>query len=117
VDQVRRRLRDLRDAGVDQTVFIMQHGKTKHEHICESLELFAREIMPEFLDEHEARQARKMKELDPYIEKAFERAGGRRNLRPPDDEIQDVVAVNYIAKYKPDEAVLGSKIVKKEAAR
>jgi len=50
--------------------------------------------------------------MEPFIEKAFERIGGRRNLRPADDEIQDVVAVNYIAKYKPDEAVLGSKIAK-----
>jgi hypothetical protein len=33
-----------------------QAGKNTHEHICESLELFAREVMPEFhahIPEHE----------------------------------------------------------------
>ena len=33
---------------MDQTVFIQQGGKNRHEHICESLELFAGEVMPEF---------------------------------------------------------------------
>ena len=33
-----------------------QAGKNSHEHICESLELFAKEVMPEFKHdpEHEA---------------------------------------------------------------
>ena len=48
VQQVRQRLRDLEDAGVDEVTFIMQMGDNKHEHICESLELFARKILPEF---------------------------------------------------------------------
>lgn len=108
VEQVRQRLRDLRDAGVDQVTFIQQMGKNKHEHICEALELFAKEIMPEFQDEHEKLEAKKMQELEPYIEKAFERIGGRKPIRLPDDQIEDVVAQNYIAKYdKKDEAVLG----------
>ena len=46
VEQVRRRLCDLRDAGVDEVTFIMQMGNNRHEHICESLELFALEILP-----------------------------------------------------------------------
>lgn len=108
VEQVRQRLRDLRDAGVDQVTFIQQMGNNKHEHICEALELFAKEIMPEFKDEHEAREAKKMAELEPYIEKAFERIGGRKITRVPDDQITDVTAHNYIAKYGKDEAVLGS---------
>jgi alkanesulfonate monooxygenase SsuD/methylene tetrahydromethanopterin reductase-like flavin-dependent oxidoreductase (luciferase family) len=108
VDQVRQRLRDLRDAGVDQVTFIQQMGKNKHEHICEALELFAREILPEFQDEHEAREAKKMAALEPYVEKAFERIGGRKVTEVPDDQIDDVTAHNYIAKYSKDEAVLGS---------
>ena len=36
-------------AGVDQVIFLAQAGRTKHEHICESLELFARDVMPEFV--------------------------------------------------------------------
>ena len=29
-------------------ILLNQAGKNTHEHICESLELFAREVMPEF---------------------------------------------------------------------
>ena len=52
---------------------IQQGGNNRHDHICESLELFARDVMPEFKERDAARQARKMKELAPYIEAAFER--------------------------------------------
>jgi len=40
-DHVRDNLRAFEEAGVDQTVFIQQGGHNRHEHICESLELFA----------------------------------------------------------------------------
>jgi hypothetical protein len=72
-------LREFQAAGVDQTIFIQQGGKNRHEHICESLELFAREVMPEFKERDAAQQARKMKELEPYIEAAFE----RKKAMPP----------------------------------
>lgn len=42
------RLRQFRDANVDQVILLNQAGKTSHQDICESLELFAREVMPEF---------------------------------------------------------------------
>ena len=32
----------------------MQAGKNRHEHICESLELFGREVLPEFKDRDDA---------------------------------------------------------------
>lgn len=108
VEQVRQRLRDLRDAGVDEVTFIMQMGDNRHEHICESLELFAREILPEFQDEHELLIARKSKGLEPFVEKAFERIGGPKVTHVPDDEIEEVFAVNYIAKYAKEQSVLGS---------
>jgi len=66
-------LRQFEANGVDQTIFIQQGGNNRHEHICESLELFARDVMPEFKERDAARQARKMEELAPYIEAAFER--------------------------------------------
>jgi hypothetical protein len=33
---------------VDQIILLNQASKNSHPHICESLELFAREVMPEF---------------------------------------------------------------------
>ena len=109
VESVRQRLRDLCNAGIDEVTFIMQMGDNKHEHICESLELFARDILPEFKDEHDALVTTKDAELAPYIEKAFDRIGGRKETHIPDDEIDDVFAVNYIAKYGKEASVLGSK--------
>ena len=32
----------------------MQAGKNRHEHICEALELFGREVLPEFKERDEA---------------------------------------------------------------
>src|SRR6202012_3770024 len=47
-ETIRRRLRQFEDAHVDQVILLNQAGKTSHEDICESLDLFAREVMPEF---------------------------------------------------------------------
>ena len=72
-------LRPSRTAGVDQTVFIQQGGKNRHEHICESLELFAAAVMPEFKEREAERAARKAEALAPYVEAAFAR---KRALAP-----------------------------------
>ena len=44
-------------AGVDQVMFVMQAGRNRHEHICESIELFAREVLPRFADGRERRSS------------------------------------------------------------
>lgn len=71
--QVRETLREMSESGVDQVVFIQQAGRNRHEHICESLDLFAREVMPEFKEKEALRLQRKAEELAPYIEAAMER--------------------------------------------
>ena len=50
-DELRAHLRKFAGAGVDQVAFIQQGGRNKHEHICEALELFARDVMPEFKEQ------------------------------------------------------------------
>jgi alkanesulfonate monooxygenase SsuD/methylene tetrahydromethanopterin reductase-like flavin-dependent oxidoreductase (luciferase family) len=72
-------------AGVDQTIFIQQGGKNRHDHICEALELFATEVMPRFHDGEEARERRKREALAPYVEAALARKERLRALA--DDEI------------------------------
>jgi len=47
-DTIRERLNELKEANVDQVILLNQAGKNSHEDICSSLELFAREVMPEF---------------------------------------------------------------------
>ena len=47
-DELREHLRIFSECGVDQSVFIQQAGNNRHDHICDSLEIFARDVMPEF---------------------------------------------------------------------
>jgi luciferase family oxidoreductase group 1 len=47
-ETIRRRLREFEATGVDQVILLAQAGRTAHADICASLELFAREVMPEF---------------------------------------------------------------------
>src|SRR5690606_20894444 len=55
-EQIRTLLRGYEEVGIDQVIFVSQAGRNRHEHICESLELFAREVMPEFAERHEAHE-------------------------------------------------------------
>ena len=57
-DQIREFLRRYEEAGVDQLIFVMQAGKNRHEHIMESLELFGREVLPEFEERDDAQVGR-----------------------------------------------------------
>jgi hypothetical protein len=84
-DDLRRHLRKFEDSGVDQVTFIQQAGMNRHEHICEALELFARDVLPEFKEREEARVRRKDEELAPFIEAALARKPPLRHLA--DDEI------------------------------
>ncbi len=51
-DTIRKKLRKFQASNIDQVVLLNQAGKNTHEHICESLELFAKEVMPEFQAAH-----------------------------------------------------------------
>jgi alkanesulfonate monooxygenase SsuD/methylene tetrahydromethanopterin reductase-like flavin-dependent oxidoreductase (luciferase family) len=72
-DQIREYLRRYEDAGVDQIIFVSQAGKNRHEHIMESLELFGREVLPEFMEREARDRPAKDKELAPVIEAAMAR--------------------------------------------
>ena len=60
-------------AGVDVAVFAVQAGHNRHEHICESLELFAKEVMPQFAERAAAREADKRSRLACAMEQALAR--------------------------------------------
>ncbi|RPA67587.1 LLM class flavin-dependent oxidoreductase [Cyclobacteriaceae bacterium YHN15] len=60
----------LEDAGVDQLILLQQCGAYKHEDICESLKLFAAEVLPQFKEREEKREKIKEQEMKPYIEAA-----------------------------------------------
>ncbi len=48
VETLQRKLRKFEASNVDQVILLNQAGNNTHEDICASLELFAREVMPEF---------------------------------------------------------------------
>ena len=87
---MRKHLEVFQDSGVDQVIFLQQAGRNRHDHICESLELFAAEVMPEFKAEAAAREARKAEELAPYIAAALKRKSWMKPLA--DHEIPVVKA-------------------------
>ena len=73
-DQVREHLEIMEDAGVDQVVFIQQAGANRHEDICESLELFAERVLPDF----KVRDAGHVAKKNERLAEATQRAEGRK---------------------------------------
>ena len=83
-DQIRVLLQGYEEAGVDQVIFVSQSGNNRHEHICESLELFAEQVMPEFHEREDAREKGKAERLAPAVEAALAR---RAPARPAPDYV------------------------------
>jgi alkanesulfonate monooxygenase SsuD/methylene tetrahydromethanopterin reductase-like flavin-dependent oxidoreductase (luciferase family)/putative sterol carrier protein len=93
-EQVRDLLRRYERAGVDQVLFVMQAGRTRHEHICEALELFGAEVAPEFAARADAADAARAERLGPAIEAALAR-------RAPARVLADVAPVAPLASGPP----------------
>jgi alkanesulfonate monooxygenase SsuD/methylene tetrahydromethanopterin reductase-like flavin-dependent oxidoreductase (luciferase family) len=72
-DQVREQFERYEKIGMDQVIFVQQVGNNKHEHVCEALELFARDLLPAFKARDAIRQREKAEELAPYIAAALAR--------------------------------------------
>jgi alkanesulfonate monooxygenase SsuD/methylene tetrahydromethanopterin reductase-like flavin-dependent oxidoreductase (luciferase family) len=83
-DDMRRHLQGFADNGIDQVIFLQQAGRNRHDHICESLELFAAEVMPEFRARAAAREARKAEELAPFVAAALKRKSWMKPLADHD---------------------------------
>jgi len=65
---LRRKLAKFETSHIDQVILLNQAGKNSHEHICESLELFAKEVMPEFQGHYSTQEAWKAKVMNREIE-------------------------------------------------
>jgi alkanesulfonate monooxygenase SsuD/methylene tetrahydromethanopterin reductase-like flavin-dependent oxidoreductase (luciferase family) len=74
--QIRDLVRRYAAAGVDQLIFVSQAGRNRHQDICESLELFGAEVLPEFAEGAEAVEAAKAARLADPVAAALAR-------RPP----------------------------------
>ncbi len=67
-ETLRRKLRKFEKSNIDQVILLNQAGRNTHEDICASLELFAREVMPEFHGREDEHQAWKRAVLDRELE-------------------------------------------------
>ena len=67
-DTLRRKLKKFEESNVDQVILLNQAGNNKHTDIVDSLELFAREVMPEFHAREPEHQAWKSAVLAGEIE-------------------------------------------------
>lgn len=87
-EQLTRHIEEFEEVGVDQIIFLQQGGKNRHEHICESLELFGAEVLPRFEEGRARREAEKAEALEPYLEQALRR---KRWMAPLAEEDVPVV--------------------------
>ncbi len=78
--QVRELIGRYERAGVDELMLCVQTGKTTHNDIMESLELFAAEVMPEFVGRRPARAEAKRKLLGDAPRRALARRAARRTV-------------------------------------
>ena len=90
-DDIRQHIQGFQAAGVDQVIFLQQAGRNQNDHIRQSLELFAAEVMPEFKAVVAEREAKKAAELAPYLEAAM---GRKRWMAPLADADIPVVAAS-----------------------
>jgi len=92
-DDMRSHMAAFQDAGIDQVIFLQQAGRNRHEHIVESLELFARNVMPQFRIGAAEREQRKAAKLAPYIAAAM---GRKRWMAPLADGDIPVVKASVV---------------------
>jgi alkanesulfonate monooxygenase SsuD/methylene tetrahydromethanopterin reductase-like flavin-dependent oxidoreductase (luciferase family)/putative sterol carrier protein len=80
--QVRDLIERYERVGVDQVIFVQQAGRNRHEDICESIELFGKEVLPHFTDGREEREAAKRERLAEACERALARREPARTADP-----------------------------------
>jgi alkanesulfonate monooxygenase SsuD/methylene tetrahydromethanopterin reductase-like flavin-dependent oxidoreductase (luciferase family) len=95
-------------AGVDQVMFVLQAGKNRHDHICESIELFATQVLPRFADGRDEREAAKAERLAEPVQRALARRAGPRSLPAPYpvDEDAEVGAASGTAQARLRDAAV-----------
>ncbi len=98
-DDLRKHLRGFEEAGVDQIILMQQAGLNKHEHICESLQVFGDKVLPEFKARDQKRQQEKTADLAPYIEAALKR---KKWMKPLEDHEIPVVEASVRKAMVPD---------------
>ena len=103
-ETIRRKLRAFAAANVDQVILLNQAGQNTHEDICASLELFAREVMPEFHAMEEGHAAWKAGVLAGEIELEELSVEGARRYAHQNEDIVRLTPEQLKAKMAAKEA-------------
>jgi alkanesulfonate monooxygenase SsuD/methylene tetrahydromethanopterin reductase-like flavin-dependent oxidoreductase (luciferase family) len=81
-DQVADLIERYEASGVDQVIFVSQAGANRHDHVCESLELFASDVLPRFAERAPERERAKVERLGSAMERALARRAPARTADP-----------------------------------
>ncbi|MDQ3962581.1 MAG: LLM class flavin-dependent oxidoreductase, partial [Actinomycetota bacterium] len=81
-DQIADLVTRYADVGVDQIIFVSQAGPNRHEHICESLELFGKEVLPRFAGDADELEAAKRERYVDASAAALARRAPAREVDP-----------------------------------
>jgi alkanesulfonate monooxygenase SsuD/methylene tetrahydromethanopterin reductase-like flavin-dependent oxidoreductase (luciferase family) len=95
--QIATHLRAFQEVGVDQTILVHHAARRSHEESCESMVLFAEQVMPEFAEHETDRIRRKREDLAPYVEAAF-----RRKKWLPSLAAEEIPVVNAYGLSRPN---------------
>jgi alkanesulfonate monooxygenase SsuD/methylene tetrahydromethanopterin reductase-like flavin-dependent oxidoreductase (luciferase family) len=71
--RLRAQLREFEEVGIDQVICLSQAGKIPHELLCSSIELFAKEVWPEFSDRDQKQEKDRAARRARISEKAMAR--------------------------------------------
>ncbi|HEX8744656.1 MAG TPA: LLM class flavin-dependent oxidoreductase [Thermoleophilaceae bacterium] len=82
-DQIAELCERYERADVDQVIFVLQAGPNRHEHVCESLELFGEHVLPRFAERADEAERAKRERLADACERALARREPPRE--PPPD--------------------------------
>lgn len=72
-ERIRRQLREFEEVGIDQVLCLAQAGNIPHEMLCSSIELFSKEVWPEFQERDQKRSTERAAVCQRIQEKAFAR--------------------------------------------
>ncbi len=82
---------------------MQQGGRNRHEHILETLDLFARRVMPRFHEGEDARERRKAERLKPAIERALARKQRLRALADAEIPVIEALGRSVAEPPKPND--------------
>jgi len=81
-DQIVELIERYEAAGVDQIIFVSQAGGNRHEHVCESIELFGKQVLPRFAERADEIDKARRDRLSDAIGTALERREPARTADP-----------------------------------